>query len=609
MTNNDSERSEEALAVIKRPPAEVGKPIEVQSGNRGARARASALIDPAIQSVRNALAGTLCDLQTLAEECGDAEDQRLARETLSAVNGPYRFVILGEVKSGKSSFVNALLCEPICKVAPEPCTDSIQEIVYSAEEGVDIIGPSRKRIRRDIDLLKTIAIVDTPGANSVAPDHEAITREYIPHGDLVLFVLPARNPHTQSAWDLLRFVREEWSRKVMFILQQKDLEQEHLDAQLRSVRDYAVKAGIRNPVIFATSAKWEQEGAVERSGMAEVRRHIRASITGGRHMAQKLDGQASTAAKVLGRIRERLDQAKEKLDQDRAFRQRVSARLGRGRDRSTREIDTLVARLLDAYDAISADFKEEFRHGMGVWPVVRRSFPGGESNREWLESVRVRLEEALGKKINRVAAEEAQRFMEAIKGLLLELLEETQRGSSPASTAGTLSKMEDQRREILQGISAELEELAKDQAPLHRGLGEASRHVGQVAVGGGVLTGIGAVIATTTKLAIFDITGGILAAAGLLLAGFALVWKRGKIVDEFSQSLKRGRGHFERELRVRLSADLRGIYDVIDTRFTALDLLIDEQEKNLPPKLNMADDLRAAIERVRNQAATVAENI
>jgi ribosome biogenesis GTPase A len=581
--------------------------VDVASSRTGVTR--GSLLDPTIQALRNDLAETLCGLETLAEQCGDAEDRRLARDTLGAVNGPFRFVILGEVKSGKSSFVNALLGEEICRVAPEPCTDSIQEIVYSAEEGVDILGPNRKRIRRPIELLKTIAVVDTPGANSVVRDHEIITREYIPHSDLVLFVLPARNPHTQSAWDLLEYVREEWSRKVMFVLQQKDLEEEHLEVQLRSVRDYAVKAGMRNPVIFATSARWEQQGRREDSGMAEVRRYIRASITGGRHMAQKLDGQASTGAKALAKIRARLDEAKQKLDHDRAFRQRVGARLGRGRDRSTKEIDDLVARLLDAYDAITADFKEEFRQGMGVWPVVRRSFPGGESNREWLEALRVRFEETLSKKINRVAGEEAQRFIEAIKTLLLELLEETQRDSSPAATAGTLGKMEDQRREILQGISAELEELAKDQEPLHRGLGEASKQVGQVAMGGGLLTGIGAVIATTTKLAIFDITGGVLAAAGLLLAGFALVWKRGKIVDEFADSLKRARSQFERELRDRLNADLRGIYDVIDAKFSALDLIIEEQEKHLPPKLELADKVSAGLEQVRNRAEGIAESM
>lgn len=594
--------------MVKATPARPPEPSARRpDGNGTADAVKSGMIDARMLELRNELSEALSELRLLTEQCGDPDQTRLIQDSLAAVNGPFRFVVIGEVKSGKSSFVNALLGAEVCKVAPEPCTDAIQEIVYADTETVEVLGPNRKRIGRPIEFLKTITIVDTPGTNSMVENHEIIAREYIPHSDLVVFVFSAKNPHTRSAWDLLHFVRQEWSRKVVFVLQQIDLEPDHLAQQLQSVRDYAVKGGISAPTIFATSARWEQQGQTERSGLATVRLFIRESITGGRHLLQKLEGHISAAQKILADIRQQLEVSRQKLDQDRAFREKVRARLGRGRDRSTREIEDLLERLLNAYDAIVGDFKVEFRQGMEVWNVLRRSLPGGVSNKDWLDSLQKRLEANLERKINQVATEEAQRFMESIKILLLDLLEDTKRDTTPTETVGALSRIDRQRQEILDGIRKQLEALARDQEPLQQGISDASKNIGQAIVGGGLLTGIGAIIATVTKLVIFDITGGILATLGLLLAGFALFWKRAKIVEQFEQALDRSKEHFARELRDRLTADLRGIYTVIDQKFADLDVHLETQEKDLPPKLAKAAQAGSGLERLHYKIASLLE--
>ena len=140
--------------------------------------------------------------------------------------------------------------------------------------------------------------MDTPGTNSIIEQHEIITKGYIPHSDLVVFVFPAKNPHTGSAWKLLGYVNQEWRRKIIFILQQADLEREHLAAQVESVRTYALQRGVTSPIIFATSARWEQEGKRELSGFSAVREYIRQKVTGGRYLIEKLEGQAATAQTI-----------------------------------------------------------------------------------------------------------------------------------------------------------------------------------------------------------------------------------------------------------------------------------------------------------------------
>ena len=72
-----------------------------------------------------------------------------------------------EVKAGKSSFVNALLEAEVCATDIEPCTDSIQQIVYAQEKFVREVEPNLRKIGLPIEILKDISIVDTPGTNTV----------------------------------------------------------------------------------------------------------------------------------------------------------------------------------------------------------------------------------------------------------------------------------------------------------------------------------------------------------------------------------------------------------------------------------------------------------
>ena len=76
------------------------------------------------------------DLQQLSQEIGHKELAATVGELRNRMTEPFMFVIVGEVKAGKSSFVNALLDagKEICAVAPQPMTDTIQQILYGENE-------------------------------------------------------------------------------------------------------------------------------------------------------------------------------------------------------------------------------------------------------------------------------------------------------------------------------------------------------------------------------------------------------------------------------------------------------------------------------------------
>jgi tRNA U34 5-carboxymethylaminomethyl modifying GTPase MnmE/TrmE len=295
------------------------------------------ILNQRTQALRTQVEEAVKDLHQLSQEIGHKELAATVGELRNRMGEPFMFVIVGEVKAGKSSFINALLNtgRDICAVAPHPMTDTIQQIMYGDEENITVVNPYLKQIRLPVDILRDIAIVDTPGTNSIVAQHQEVTERFVPASDLVIFVFEAKNPYRQSAWDFFDFIHRDWHKKIVFVLQQKDLASpDELATNERGLFDYAQKKGLQEPRIFATSAKAELEGRYDASNFSAVRDYIRTHVTGGRGAALKLRNNLQTAFNILDRIRQDLDTRAEQFRVDSAFRQDVQQTLDHQENKS-----------------------------------------------------------------------------------------------------------------------------------------------------------------------------------------------------------------------------------------------------------------------------------
>src|SRR6267143_329865 len=237
--------------------------FQPQTGTES-RDTSARILSPELKKQFDTLRNLLQRALWLAERCADIESTQILRARLTNLQAAALMVVVGGVKAGKSSFINALLREDVCEVAPGPCTVRIQELVYAAERKVENLGDSWQRVSLPKEVLREITMVDTPGTNSIVRDHQTITENYIPQSDLVVFVFSAVNPHTKSAWELLTLIKKQWHRKVVFVLQQSDrASQNELTTNLEHVRQYAHERQVENPIVFTLSAKREMEGIPE----------------------------------------------------------------------------------------------------------------------------------------------------------------------------------------------------------------------------------------------------------------------------------------------------------------------------------------------------------
>src|SRR4029077_6415199 len=113
--------------------------------------------------------------------------------------------------------------EEFAKVDVLPATDKVYIFRHGDQEKSVEVSPQLTERYLPIPFLRNFSIVDTPGTNTMVPEHQTITESFIPRADLVLFVFSVVNPWTQSAWDLLGFVQKKLLKKGLLVLQQADL--------------------------------------------------------------------------------------------------------------------------------------------------------------------------------------------------------------------------------------------------------------------------------------------------------------------------------------------------------------------------------------------------
>src|SRR5438045_5772401 len=175
---------------------------------------------------------------------------------LTDIREPLLFVVVGEVKAGKSSLLNALFGQEFAKVDVRPATDRVYIFRYGAEEKSVEVSPQLTERYLPIPFLRDFNVVDTPGTNTMVAEHQTITESFVPRADLILFVFSVVNPWSQSAWDLLSFVQKKWLKNIVFVLQQADLRDPAEIAVIRRhLQDTALQKLGTAPPIFAVSAR------------------------------------------------------------------------------------------------------------------------------------------------------------------------------------------------------------------------------------------------------------------------------------------------------------------------------------------------------------------
>lgn len=202
---------------------------------------------------------------------------------------PLKIVVLGEVKAGKSTLVNSLIGKKVSYTNVVEATAAILEIKYNNQEKILINRVDRNNIelmslneldnlidenknnqeffskinkisiQTNIDRLKEITLVDTPGLNTVTNENERRTEDYIANADVILWIL---NCHHLGQSDVEDKIEEalDYGKPIICVLNRID----EINCDSYELMEYVKsEMGYMFREVFTTSAKKAWDGYIE----------------------------------------------------------------------------------------------------------------------------------------------------------------------------------------------------------------------------------------------------------------------------------------------------------------------------------------------------------
>lgn len=556
------------------------------------------------------------ELETaLAELLKLGTEMRRSAATLDTIHGllsdirePLLFVVVGEVKAGKSSLLNALFGHEFAKADVLPATDRVYIFRHGPEEKSVEVSPKLTERYLPIGFLRDFNVVDTPGTNTMVAEHQTITENFVPRADLVLFVFSVANPWTQSAWDFLKLVQKKWLKNVVFVLQQADLrEPAEIDIIRRHLQDTAMQKLGFAPPIFAVSARKallarttavDKEQLWKESEFGPLDEQINMIVAESSERMLKLRSACQTARVVLNEISGEVRESFEVILRDEARLTRVDLFLYARKEQTLRQVAGLVRGVEQACRESAAEGIPLLEEKLSFWRMWRLMWGRGQ----WQRDFQMQLEGKLRRTIE-AEAEHAVHLLETdLRGLwpqLRDMIEAHLAGELQAQVPKTAPDFARQRRELIQSIQLALVErvsgknVEEQLAKLFHETSARLRVPAGVAAAGGIATAIAAMMSA----AVADVTG-VLAATAAVTGTIMAITQRKKILNAYQTQMASNCSELVKSIEQQLAHAIELFYKEVSTAFQPLTAFCAAQRQTFEPLLRRTEEIQKTFEKI-----------
>jgi small GTP-binding protein len=563
--------------------------------------------------LRSQLGTTLGSLITLAHQIGAPEDAlRNLQNLITNLGQPFLFVVVGEVKAGKSSLLNALFGRDFCKVDVLPATDRIYEFKYGETDYDVQISDHITALHRRIEFLKDFNIVDTPGTNTIVANHQEITENFVPMADLIVFVFAVTNPWAASAWDFLRLIGQQWKKNIVFVVQQADLRDAHEVEIVSKHLDQTVLQILgANCPIFAVSAKkaflaktsptLDRDKLWSESHFGELEDWITETVSRSDERGGKLRSVAQTAQVLAGGLRARLQGSLDMLKSDQEKLASIRSTFDGRKSQTQRQVGGFIREIEQAYDACRERGEKLLEERLTIGQTFKMVFAGARWEKDFQDKVESEVKKEVQSKI-----EHALSLLESdLRSMWHDLQDKVnvQFGSeTKKQVRAVMPGFLAQRQEVLQRLQLTLLEQMSDdkiKEQLQSLFGETTRWLRvptSVAAAGGIAT----VIAALTHTALLDVTGTVAGLAALTGTLYA-VWRRRKILRQYREQMNEKRRDLTRAVESQLSHAIEAFYHEVGLTFSPLESFCESESKRNAPLRERIETLDQEIGAIKSQ--------
>ena len=534
---------------------------------------------------------------------------------LSDIREPLLFVVVGEVKAGKSSLLNALFGQEFARVDVLPATDKVYIFRYGTQESAVEVSPHLTERYQPIEFLRDFNVVDTPGTNTVVPQHQTITETFIPRADLVMFVFSVTNPWTQSAWTLLDLVQKKWLKNVVFVVQQADLrDAAEVDIIRRHLADTALQKLGFVPPTFAVSARkallakttgLDKERLWAESGFGPLEEQINSMVNESGARRLKLESTERTASLMLGDVADEVRGSFETIARDEEQLARVRAFLQARKEQTLRQVGGFLRGIESACRDCRDHGMKLLEEKLSFWKTWRLIW----KRAQWQEDFQHEVEGKLRGTVQPQVENAVQLLETDLRSLWPQLEDtlETHFASAGKSRVGkTVPDFAQQRRELLQSIQLALVERVSGKGieeRLAQVFAESAtwlRVPAGVAAAGGVATILSAMISASVA----DVTG-IIATSALVLGSVFAVGQRRKILKAYDEQMEHKCRDLSRAIEQQMEHAIDLFYREITATFDPLEAFCVAERKRYEPLLSRVDELRQIFAHLKSRLGRI----
>lgn len=526
-------------------------------------------------------------------------------ETLHALltdaREPLLFVVVGEVKAGKSSLLNALFGQEFAKVDVLPATDRVYIFRHGAEEKSVEVSPQLTERYLPIKFLQDFNVVDTPGTNTMVPEHQTITEGFVPRADVVLFVFSVTNPWSQSGWQLLDLVQKKWLKNVVFVLQQADLRDlAEIEVIHRHLQDTAMRKLGFAPPIFAVSARKAllaktsvaRDELWQESGFGALEDQINRMVTESGVRFVKLQSTASTAGVILNEVADEIHGSMETIARDEKHLGRVNEFLHVRKDQTLRQVAGFLRGVEQACRECARQGTRLLEEKLSFWKTWRLVW----SREQWQHDFQTEVEAKLRQTVEPQVENAVQLLETDLRSLwpqLQDAIEAQFASEGKTRVRKTLPDFARQRRELLQSIELTLAErvagraIEEQLADMFRQTAAWLRLPAGIAAGGAIITAIVAM----SSASVADVTG-VLAASAAIFGTIVAFTQRRKILVAYEREMEKKRDELVNAIEQQMRHAIDLFYKEIGVAFEPLAAFCITERKRYEPLVEQADTLK-----------------
>ncbi len=549
----------------------------------------------------------LTNLLAEIEILSDDDLKNKLNSVIENLENLFSIVFIGEFSTGKSSIINTLLGIDALPEGITPTTDEITVMKYG-DQTLESIENGSRLISIPEERLKGILLVDTPGTNVTIEQHQKITEEFIPKADIVFFTIGAERAVTGSETKLIEFIKEEWLKNIVFVLNKIDVakDQQELDQLISHTSGELERAFSFKPNIIPVSAKLAKEAKAKsdselllKSGFSELEDYIFKTLGEEERVRMKIESSSELALSLCTETERAIDANLDKISQDTAKLTEFQHKLDGMKDEivgnSSQFTERIRSRLLE-FKTRGVQFIDELIRFQNILKLISKDKVAKEFEYKVSQQTVTELEKDLDSMVT---------WTEKSARTLLDSTIIFYNSSIKPDTQNMSSGFTYDRTRLIDTVRGELEAKRKsiDPSVLGGNLVDSAR--GAVASVLGVQVGslaLGTAIVTAFSGVIVDITG-IVATIAVMATAFAILpKKRRDAMKEFNHKVDALIEEMTSSVNAQLKRDFDGISLQVTDSLVPLKNFYKIETEKLQESKKRVQDIRVKIESIKNNS-------